>query len=92
MKGPLMKTVKVSTKPLSITPGEKECLILSGCGLSENAFSKVLKISLHTVRIHIQISKNRLGANNKTHAVIRALIKLYISLKEIQDAQVRYIK
>lgn len=65
----------VLDKPrLLLTSRERDCLMLSGRGFSEKEVAKHLDISPNTVRVHIENIKRKLGAENKTHAVVLSLI------------------
>lgn len=57
-----------------LTPRERDCLVLTGQGHSEKEVALALDISPNTVRVHIEKIKRKLGASNKSHALILALI------------------
>lgn len=57
-----------------LTRRERDCLILTGHGHSEKEVALVLEISPNTVRVHIENTKRKLGASNKCHALILALL------------------
>jgi len=57
-----------------LTRRERDCLILTGRGRSEKEVAQELDISPNTVRVHIENIKRKLGAANKTHALILALV------------------
>ena len=67
-----------------ITKRQRQCLLLSACGLRENEIAKELEISPHTVRVHMTQAKIKLGASNKSHTIVLALITNNLSLDEIQ--------
>jgi len=70
-------------KSSGLTPRERECLILTSCGLNERQIGDVLGISMNTVRVHIRNLRKTLGAINKPNAVIIALLRHEIALDEI---------
>lgn len=57
-----------------LTARERDCLILTGRGRSEKEVALALDISPNTVRVHIEKAKRKLGASNKSHALILALL------------------
>lgn len=57
-----------------LTPRERDCLVLTGRGHSEKEVALALDISPNTVRVHIEKAKRKLGASNKSHALILALL------------------
>lgn len=65
---------------VALTVRENEILRLLSKGLSTAEISEVLKISLRTVRFHIQNAKLKLGANNTTHAVAKAMLYGHIEI------------
>jgi DNA-binding NarL/FixJ family response regulator len=52
------------------TACELEIMSLSAMGLTEKKIARRLKRSENTVRVHVENVKRRLGAANKTHAVV----------------------
>lgn len=63
--------VQLATAPLS--PREKDTLTLLAMGYSRQQAAESLSISEHTVRVYIEGARMKLGAQNTTHAVARAL-------------------
>jgi LuxR family transcriptional regulator, quorum-sensing system regulator RaiR len=59
------------TKALS--PRELDAMTLLARGLSRAEVAKDLDISEHTLRVYIESARNKLNAQNTTHAVARAL-------------------
>lgn len=57
-----------------LTRRERDCLVLSGRGHSEKEVAQQLDISPNTVRVHIENIKRKLGASNKSHALILSLL------------------
>jgi DNA-binding NarL/FixJ family response regulator len=57
----------------ALTDRESEVLALLADGLSHDAIGLRLRISGETVRTHLQKARERLGAQNRTHAVALAL-------------------
>ena len=66
-----------------LTERELQCLHYSACGLREREIAEILKISPHTVRVHMVHAQQRLGATNKTHSVILALLSGDLKMKQI---------
>jgi DNA-binding CsgD family transcriptional regulator len=63
------------SKRALLTQREHDCLVLSGQGYSEKQVAQRLDISPNTVRVHIENIKRKLGAANKSHAIILSLIR-----------------
>jgi DNA-binding CsgD family transcriptional regulator len=57
-----------------LTRRERDCLILSGKGLSEKEVAQHLDISPNTVRVHIENVKRKLAAANKSHAIVLSML------------------
>jgi DNA-binding CsgD family transcriptional regulator len=57
-----------------LTSRERDCLVLSGRGHTEKEVAQQLEISPNTVRVHIENIKRKLGASNKSHAIVLALV------------------
>jgi DNA-binding NarL/FixJ family response regulator len=55
-----------------LTPREEEVLALLAEGLSNRAIAQDLKISEHTVKFHVTAIMNKLEAQSRTEAVVRA--------------------
>lgn len=58
---------------IELTDKQTETLTLMARGLGQPAIAKVMQISVNTVRHHLRISLERLGANNGAHAVALAI-------------------
>jgi DNA-binding NarL/FixJ family response regulator len=56
-----------------LTPREKQVLGLLGQGLTNVAISQELGISSHTVRTHLQAIFRKLGASQRTEAIVLAM-------------------
>lgn len=63
-----------------LTARERECLQLSSLGLTEKRIALSIDISPNTVRVHIENAKRRLGAANKSHAIVLAVVHREIDL------------
>ena len=70
-------------KRRNLTPRERECLILTSCGLNEREIGKVLNISMNTVRVHMRNLKKSLGATNKANAVVISLLANELKLEDV---------
>ena len=66
-----------------LTERELQCLYYTACGLREREIAEILTISPHTVRVHMVHAQQRLGATNKTHSVMQALLTGYLDLKKV---------
>ena len=65
---------------IGLTEQEKHTLRLLGNGHNASNISEILKVSEPTVRYYIQRAKKKLGANNVTHAVAKAILYGHIEL------------
>ena len=68
-----------------LTRRERDCLVLSGRGRSEKEVAQALDISPNTVRVHIENIKRKLGAANKSHALILSLLTGETELSDFED-------
>lgn len=59
--------------PAPITTRERDCLLWAGDGKTDWEISVILGISRSTVTKHIASAREKLGAVNKTHAVVMAM-------------------
>ncbi len=55
-----------------LTRREAEVLQISSQGAVEKEVARILGISVHTVRVHIENAKRKLGAHSKGHAIMIA--------------------
>lgn len=69
----------------ALTRRERDCLILTGHGHSEKEVALALDISPNTVRVHIENIKRKLGASNKSHALILALLTGEAELRDFEE-------
>lgn len=60
-------------KSASLSPREIDTLSLLAVGYSRSAAAESLSISEHTLRVYIESARFKLGAQNTTHAVARAI-------------------
>lgn len=70
-------------KRKNLTPRERQCLVLTSCGLNEREIGQALDISMNTVRVHVRNFKKTLGATNKANAVAISLLANELELEEI---------
>jgi DNA-binding CsgD family transcriptional regulator len=70
-----------------LTRRERDCLVLSGRGLSEKEVAQQLAISPNTVRVHIENIKRKLGAANKSHAIVLSLMRAETELGDFEDTE-----
>jgi DNA-binding NarL/FixJ family response regulator len=64
----------------SLTPREREVLQVLAEGLSNKAIAARLQISEHTVKFHLASICGKLGAENRTDAVLRGIRNGLITL------------
>ncbi|KUO64582.1 MAG: hypothetical protein APF80_01990 [Alphaproteobacteria bacterium BRH_c36] len=62
--------MRQSTRTQLLSPQEERIILRCADGLTDKEIGRELAISPHTVRTHINSAKAKLGAKNKTHAVI----------------------
>jgi len=53
-----------------LSPQEERIILKCGAGLTDKEIGREMDISPHTVRTHVNSAKAKLGAKNKTHAVM----------------------
>lgn len=64
-----------ATNPTDLTPREVECLKWSSNGLTSSEIAEKLGISRHTADWYLKEATQKLGAQNRTHAVMIAYRK-----------------
>lgn len=62
----------LSARIAALTERERECLRYSAHGLSAKEISRIIKRSVPTVVMHLTAATKKLGAKNRTQAVVRA--------------------
>lgn len=60
--------------PAHLSPRERECLLWTSRGKTAWEISIILGISQDTVLHYLRCANEKLGVNNKTHAVVQAII------------------
>ena len=73
-------------EPEELSPREKEVLLLTGQGMPGHAVAQRLSITERTVQAHLTSVYSKLGARNKTEAILLALKKGIVLLDELQIA------
>ena len=68
----------------SLSAREKEVLLLAAQGLPGHAVAKRLSITERTVQAHLTSAYGKLGARNKTEAILLALKRGIVMLDELQ--------
>lgn len=63
----------------TLTPREKEVLQLLTLGLSNKQIADILRVNWRTVAVHLSNIYLKLGANNRTHAVMLAIAHKIVS-------------
>ena len=61
-----------SSTSMRLTERERECLRYSAEGLSAKEISRIINRSVPTVVMHLNAAARKLGAKNRTQAVVRA--------------------
>ena len=61
-------------KPVRLAPRERECLLWTSRGKTAWEISVILGLSQDTVLHYLRSANAKLGVNNKTHAVVKAII------------------
>ena len=62
----------LNTSRIRLTERERECLAYSSHGLSAKEISRIIDRSVPTVVMHLNAAARKLGAKNRTQAVVRA--------------------
>jgi len=65
---------------VKLSPREVDSLTLLGLGQNRARVAETLSISEHTLRVYIESSRIKLGANNTTHAVAKAMTQGLIAI------------
>jgi len=65
---------------IKLSPREIDSLTLLGLGQNRAGVAQALSISEHTLRVYIESSRIKLGANNTTHAVAKAMAQGLITI------------
>ena len=66
-----------------LTEREKHILFYLAQGYKNNEIGKVLNISVHTVKAHLENIYEKLGVENRVQAVIKGLQRHCIEIKEL---------
>lgn len=61
-------------RPGDLSARERRVVELSASGKTANEIAAILEISQRTVHAHLQNASEKLGAHNKTHTVVEALL------------------
>ncbi len=73
----------------ALTNREREVLLAVASGMSERAIAKHLNITYRTTRTHISNIMQKLGAENRTHAAVLALLTGLVDVHEVADLMQR---
>ena len=76
------KTRKKTIRP-SLTPRQRQCLVLVAMGKTDGQIGRKLRISSETVHKHVEAVKKQYRANSRVQLVIRALVTRELTLREI---------
>jgi DNA-binding NarL/FixJ family response regulator len=66
--------------PVLLTPREIEVLVAVGNGLSNKAAARLLGISPHTVKFHVESLFRKLGAGSRAEAVAKGLKRQIVEI------------
>ncbi len=80
---PAVSLLEKSEEPEALSAREKEVLLLAGQGLPGHAVAERLSITERTVGAHLTSVYSKLGARNKTEAILLALKKGIVLLDEL---------
>jgi DNA-binding CsgD family transcriptional regulator/PAS domain-containing protein len=83
--GPWLASASAQRNAAMLRPREREVLALVAAGRTSAAIALHLELSRNTVESHIRNAVVRLGAANRTHAVVMALGRGEIALPEPVD-------
>jgi DNA-binding CsgD family transcriptional regulator len=72
--------VELDEKKIRLPPREASCLRWKALGKTDEDIARILSISPHTVRFHLEASRSRLNTTNTTHTVAKALALGLINL------------
>ncbi|MEM9286805.1 MAG: LuxR C-terminal-related transcriptional regulator [Pseudomonadota bacterium] len=76
----MLAPCQTDAQNLRLHPREYECLQWVAVGKTDTDIARILSLSPNTVRNYIERAKDRLGAPNRTSAVVRALKEGLLSL------------
>ncbi len=68
---------------MELTERERNVLYYLAQGYKNNEIGAVLNISVHTVKAHLEMIYEKLGATNRVQAVIKGLQMHCIDVKEL---------
>ncbi|MCM1003496.1 MAG: helix-turn-helix transcriptional regulator [Candidatus Gastranaerophilales bacterium] len=66
-----------------LTEREKSVLFLLAQGLKNEEISKMLHISVHTTKAHLEMIYEKLGVKNRVQAAIKAIVIGVVDIKEL---------
>ena len=72
------------TNNFNLTQREEEVLELLLKGHSNTMIAKMLSISIHTVKAHVESIYRKLGVHNKVQAAIFAIVNQVININNIE--------
>jgi DNA-binding CsgD family transcriptional regulator len=83
--GPWVRSASAGDEEPKLRPREREILALVAAGRTSAGIARQLALSRNTVESHIRNAVVRLGACNRTHAVVRALGRGEIALPRTRE-------
>lgn len=66
-----------------LTEREKSVLLLLAQGMKNEEISRILHISVHTTKAHLEMIYEKLGVRNRVQAAIKAIELGYFTLNEL---------
>jgi LuxR family transcriptional regulator, quorum-sensing system regulator CciR len=69
----------------TLTPRQRDCVVLVARGKSDRQIAAILGISNQTVHKHVESAKQRYAVATRTELVVRALFMSQVSLAEIMS-------
>ena len=70
---------QIAAPLVSLTKRETEVLALLALGMKNKQIAAILNVSRHTVHFHLSNVYLKIGANNRTHAVMLAIAHEIVS-------------
>jgi DNA-binding NarL/FixJ family response regulator len=80
----MVERIEVHTKPL-LSPKQLEILTCMVKGMTNGEIALSLMISDQTVKNHITAVLSKLGARNRTEAVVLAICRGYVTISESKE-------
>jgi LuxR family quorum-sensing system transcriptional regulator CciR len=75
----------VDSRPAPLTARQRECLILSARGKSDNVIGQLLALSPKSVNAYMEAAKRKYGVATRSQLIVSALYSSEISFNDIAD-------